>query len=83
MLAGDTHFDDDELFTLRSHKGKNLYWVALHEFGHALGLDHTNIKGTVMFPFYKGYKDKDMVLHEDDIKGIQHLYGLLKKYFFF
>jgi len=75
-LSGDTHFDDDETFTLRSKKGKNLYWVALHEFGHSLGLDHTNTRGTVMFPFYNGYNGQDMLLSDDDIKGIQYLYGM-------
>lgn len=80
-LAGDTHFDDDEVFTLKSRRGKNLYWVALHEFGHALGLDHTNTKGTVMYPFYQSYKGQNMDLDEDDIKGIQYLYG--ESYFAF
>ena len=34
---GDTHFDDDETFTDKSTSGVNLLWVAVHEFGHALG----------------------------------------------
>ena len=28
-----------------------------------------------MFPFYNGYKGKDVELSDDDIKGIQSMYG--------
>jgi len=48
--------------------------VAVHEFGHSLGLEHTNIYGAIMYPFYTGYVP-DMELHSDDIAGIQYLYG--------
>ena len=35
---GDTHFDDDETFTDGGSRGISLLWVAVHEFGHALGI---------------------------------------------
>lgn len=79
-LAGDTHFDDDELFTIGTSHGKNFDWVAIHEFGHAIGLDHTSVKGAIMFPFYTGYRGGDFNLHEDDIKGVHFLYGVPKDY---
>lgn len=60
---------------MRSKKGKNFYWVALHEFGHALGLDHSNADGAIMFPWYEGYKGYDVDLSDDDKRGIQALYG--------
>ena len=35
---GDTNFDDDEIFTDGGSRGISLLWVAVHEFGHALGI---------------------------------------------
>jgi len=75
-ISGDAHFDDDEWFTVGRSDGINLDWVALHEFGHSLGLDHSNVQGSIMFPWYQGYK-KTIKLTEDDIFGIQGIYGKL------
>ena len=72
--AGDVHFDEAETFTLRNRSGVNLLWVAVHEFGHSLGLDHSFHPKAVMNAFYKGYS-KQLQLHSDDIQGIQQLYG--------
>lgn len=47
-------------------------FVAVHEFGHALGLNHASIEEAIMFERY----DNDFKrLHRDDIKGIQAMYG--------
>ena len=46
--------------------------VWLHEFGHALGLDHSGVDGAVMEPYYEGVR---RALHSDDIAGIKSLYA--------
>ena len=48
--------------------------MAVHEFGHSLGLEHTNVRESIMYPWYKGYFP-NIELTEDDIFGIQALHG--------
>ncbi|MFB3825822.1 MAG: matrixin family metalloprotease [Bryobacteraceae bacterium] len=68
-LAGDMHFDSDEDW----HAGAavDLFTVALHEAGHALGLGHSDRPGAVMYPYYR----QAAALGADDIAGIRELYG--------
>nr|KAG5713310.1 hypothetical protein BaRGS_007837 [Batillaria attramentaria] len=72
--GGDTHFDDDEHWTLNSTDGVDLFMVAAHEFGHALGLAHSADPGALMYPWYQGFSGK-FILPRDDTEGIQKLYG--------
>ncbi|XP_034034841.1 collagenase 3-like [Thalassophryne amazonica] len=74
-IGGDAHFDDDESFTFRSNTGYVLFMVAAHEFGHSLGLSHSNDPGALMFPTYTFRNPDTFVLPRDDVNGIQSLYG--------
>jgi hypothetical protein len=49
----------------------DLYTVALHEAGHALGLGHTDDPSTIMYPYYRFGAG----LSSGDIAGVQALYG--------
>ncbi|CAL9685956.1 unnamed protein product [Knipowitschia caucasica] len=73
--GGDTHFDEDEIWTLTS-SGTNLFLVAAHEFGHALGLAHSQVQSALMFPTYQYVVTDGYHLPEDDRLGIQALYGI-------
>uniref|UniRef100_A0A674IT48 Collagenase 3 n=1 Tax=Terrapene triunguis TaxID=2587831 RepID=A0A674IT48_9SAUR len=71
-FGGDIHFDDDETWT--NTRAFNLFTVAAHEIGHALGLDHSSNPQALMYPIYTYTGTRDFVLPEDDVEGIQALY---------
>ena len=74
-LAGDIHFDDDEIWAINGEEGTTDYtWTALHEIGHAIGLRHSREQDAVMWPWFTGYRP-DTRLTQDDINGIQDIYG--------
>ncbi|NXR83063.1 MMP3 protein, partial [Pycnonotus jocosus] len=73
-LGGDAHFDEDETWT-KSPEGTNLFYVAAHEFGHSLGLFHSKDPNALMYPVYRKFDPSVLLLHQDDITGIQYLYG--------
>ncbi|XP_008330465.1 collagenase 3-like [Cynoglossus semilaevis] len=74
-IGGDAHFDEDETFTFRSNSGYVLFMVAAHEFGHSLGLSHSDDPGALMYPTYTYRNPETFVLPKDDVNGIQSLYG--------
>ena len=77
-LSGDVHFDDDEQYTIEDVKNKRkLLSVAVHELGHSIGLEHSQEKGAIMYPWYQHFDGDDFDLTYDDIAGIQNIYGEL------
>ena len=74
VFGGDVHFDSSETWTINSYSGTNLLQTAAHEFGHSLGLSHSDQYRALMAPFYRGYESK-VTLDRDDITAIQALYG--------
>lgn len=67
VYGGDAHFDDAEYWTIGSSRGTNLFQVAAHEFGHSLGLSHSDVRSALMAPFYRGF-DPVFRLDSDDIQ---------------
>ncbi|GAA5025644.1 matrixin family metalloprotease [Streptomyces siamensis] len=70
-LAGDAHFDEDEQWQDGVRPGGfDLFNVAVHEFGHSLGLNHTSVPNSTMNPFYP----VPSTPAADDREGVRQIY---------
>lgn len=81
-FGGDIHFDNDENWkenSINLYDGVDFQSVAIHELGHSLGLAHSPVHSSIMFPYYKG-PDESKDLNYDDIMAMYELYS---KFFFF
>ena len=67
--AGDVFFNSQQVW---GSQGYDLETVAIHEFGHALGLGESAVQQAVMYTYYTGVKTTSAT---DDISAIQSLYG--------
>jgi hypothetical protein len=67
------HFDDDERWVNSNNQNVDLLTVAAHEIGHTLGLAHSDDPNALMYPSYRG---PHRFLDNDDIAGVQSLYGV-------
>ena len=76
QLPKPVHFDDSETTWSigAAVNAIDVESVALHEIGHILGLQHTDVRGAVMFPTITSNFTL-RALQPDDVAGIQQLYG--------
>jgi Matrixin/Glucodextranase, domain B len=68
-IAGDMHFNDANTFQVGADI--DVFSVALHELGHALGLGHSDNPAAVMYPYYQ----MQTGLSSMDIATVQTLYA--------
>ncbi|XP_074867549.1 matrix metalloproteinase-9 isoform X2 [Carettochelys insculpta] len=71
--ATTSNYDTDHKWGFCPDQGYSIFLVAAHEFGHALGLEHSSVREALMYPMYSYVQD--FHLHPDDVSGIQFLYG--------
>ena len=72
-IAGDIHFDTAETWKIGfGGAGFDIFTVLAHEIGHAIGLDHTAVPGSLMNAFYS---EAFTGLQADDIAGAVFIYG--------
>lgn len=79
----EIHFDADEpwSYELDTIEGStNFLKVAIHEIGHAIGIQHSFYKKSIMNAFLKTnvlvHNNSQIELYDDDKKAIQQLYGI-------
>lgn len=59
-----------------SINGWDLQSVATHEYGHAVGLGHSSVGGSTMWPSIGGGTTAQRSIGPDDIAGLQAAYGV-------
>ncbi len=68
-LAGDIHVNTAYTWTVGGTW--DIYSLILHETGHSLGIGHTDVPGSVMYPYYQ----RASGLKPEDIASIRQLYA--------
>ena len=76
-IAGDIQFDISESWEVGNQLGRSafdLVYVAVHELGHSLGLDHLHDHGSVLEPYVSAAQEF-VGLDPSDIAAAQELYA--------
>ncbi|CAA7036114.1 unnamed protein product [Microthlaspi erraticum] len=81
---GHFHLDQNENWIVSGDGGDGRFlsetWaidlesVAVHEIGHVLGLGHSSVQDSIMYPTITTGRRK-VDLTSDDVEGVQYLYG--------
>ncbi len=69
-IAGDIQINTSVTFNVGTQY--DLFTVMVHEFGHALGLNHATSTSACLYATYNGV---DSALNSDDISGIKAIYS--------
>jgi hypothetical protein len=69
--AGDIFFNTAQSWQING-TAYDLMTVAIHEFGHALGMGHSTDTAAAMYP---GYTTTKQAVDADDINGIESIYS--------
>jgi len=76
-IAGDVQFDSSENWEIGNARGPSafdLVQIAVHEFGHALGLDHSNMTSAILAPSVSA-NEYFTALDRDDVDAILSIYA--------
>lgn len=65
--VGDIHYNRD-----RNYTAEEFFSTTIHEIGHTLGLDHTDSRTSIMFPFHIRYHSG---IPLEDRRALQAMYG--------
>lgn len=77
-IAGDIHLNKNVSWTTETNTDNDtidIVTVIAHELGHVLGLDHVGLSDALM---NASCLIPHRYLHDDDISGIQNLYGTIR-----
>lgn len=76
IYEADIVFNGSKGFEISGLDGSpDLQALAIHEIGHVLGLSHSVIDGSVMYPFQSADVNSGRLLKQDDIAHIAHIYS--------
>jgi len=73
-VHSEIHFNDHETFVIRAtknNKGTDLFYTALHEIGHALGIKHSQLGSAAM---HATYNPDNNAFNHDDRKALEYQY---------